>query len=102
MDVDPVQHRAGDTFLVTCDYRVGTGAFFEPIAIIAARAGIHTRYTKHIPKIPQLFPNINIYSSQLTIYSRGYNTSLEKNLWKNACKKSYLALDLAPADHAKH
>ena len=42
VDVDAVEHGAGDTLLVTGDHRIGAGALFDRITVVAARAGIHT------------------------------------------------------------
>jgi hypothetical protein len=42
MDVDPVEQRAGDAFLLLGDSGMGAGTGFLTIAVIAARKGIFT------------------------------------------------------------
>jgi hypothetical protein len=48
------------------------------------------------------YEHMSTCSHILSSDSGGYNTSLEKNLWKNAYKKFYPELDMAPADLAKN
>ena len=43
VDVDAIQQRAGDSFLVALDHGDGTGTFFLRIAEITAWAGIETK-----------------------------------------------------------